>query len=78
MLAGVIVFIIVLITTRFVSLASILSGASIPIFFHFLAHDAPFWRVMLSIPIAIAVIVKHHSNIRRIAAREERRMGERK
>ena len=76
--AAVIVFLIVLITTRYVSLASILSAASIPIFFHFLAQHAPFWRVVLSIPIAIAVILKHHSNIRRLVLREERRMGERK
>jgi len=74
--AAIIVFIIVLITTRFVSLASIISAASIPIFFHLLANNAPYWRVILSIPIAIAVIVKHHSNIRRLVRREERRMGE--
>src|SRR5213075_1078347 len=74
--AAVIVFILVLITTRFVSLASILSAASIPIFFHFLAHNAPFWRVILTIPIAIAVIIKHHSNIARLANGTERRMGE--
>jgi acyl phosphate:glycerol-3-phosphate acyltransferase len=74
--AAIIVFLIVLITTRFVSLASIISAASIPLFFHFLANNAPFWRVMLSIPIAIAIIVKHHSNIRRLVSREERRMGE--
>src|ERR1043166_8016019 len=76
--ASLIVFILVLITTRFVSLASILSSASIPIFFHFLAYNAPFWRVMLSIPIAIAVILKHHSNIARLVSGTERRMGDRK
>jgi len=76
--AAIIVFVLVLITTRFVSLSSILSSASIPIFFHFLAHDAPFWRVMLSIPIVIAVILKHHSNIARLVNGTERRMGERK
>jgi acyl phosphate:glycerol-3-phosphate acyltransferase len=74
--AAVIVFILVLITTRFVSLASILSSASIPIFFHFLAVNAPFWRVMLSIPIVIAVILKHHSNIARLVNGTERRMGQ--
>jgi len=74
--AAIIVFLIVLITTRFVSQASIISAASVPLFFHFLANNAPFWRVMLSIPIAIDIIVKHHSNIRRLVSREERRMGE--
>ena len=76
-LAGVIVFIIVLLVTRIVSLASIISSASIPLFFHFLA-DAPFWRVAISILISIAIIAKHHSNIARLVHGEERRMGQRK
>jgi glycerol-3-phosphate acyltransferase PlsY len=76
-LAGVIVFIIVILVTRIVSLASIVSSASIPLFFHFLA-DASFWRVAMSILISIAIIAKHHSNIARLVHGEERRMGERK
>lgn len=76
-LAGVIVFIIVILVTRIVSLASIISAASIPLFFHFLA-DAPFWRIAISIVISIAIIAKHHSNIARLVHGEERRMGERK
>ena len=36
--AGVLVFLIVIITTRFVSLASMLSASSIPVFFRFLVH----------------------------------------
>jgi glycerol-3-phosphate acyltransferase PlsY len=75
--AGVIVFLIVLIATRFVSLASMLSSASIPIFLHYLVH-APFWSVVLSIFIAIAIIAKHHSNIARLTQGTERRMGERR
>ena len=76
-LAGVVVFIIVILVTRVVSLASIISSASIPLFFHFLA-DAPFWRVVISILISIAIIAKHHSNIARLVHGDERRMGERK
>jgi len=75
--AGFIVFIIVILATRVVSLASILSAASIPIFLRFLTH-APFWTVVLSIVISIAIIVKHHSNIGRLAQGTERKMGERK
>jgi glycerol-3-phosphate acyltransferase PlsY len=76
-LAGLIVFLIVLISTRFVSLASILSAASVPLFLRFLTH-APFWTINISIVIAIVVIVKHHSNIARLTQGTERRMGERK
>jgi acyl phosphate:glycerol-3-phosphate acyltransferase len=75
--AGLIVFVIVIIATRIVSLASILSAASIPIFLRYLSH-APFWTVVLSIVISIAIIVKHHSNIARLAQGTERKMGERK
>jgi acyl phosphate:glycerol-3-phosphate acyltransferase len=76
--AAAIVFLIVLMTTRFVSLASMFAAASAPIFFHYLQPGAPFWRVVISIFIAIAVIVKHHSNIARLVDGTERRMGERR
>lgn len=72
--AGVLVFLIVIMATRFVSLASILSAASIPLFLHFLAH-APFETVAVSTIISIAIILKHHSNISRLAQGTERRMG---
>jgi len=75
--AGAIVFLIVLISSRFVSLASITAAASIPLFLRFLTH-APFWTIIISIVIAIVIIVKHHSNIARLAQGSERRMGERK
>ena len=76
--ASAIVFLIVIVATRFVSLASIISAASIPIFFRFLVNGAPFWRIVISVLIALAVISKHHSNIARLAQRKERRMGDRK
>lgn len=75
--AGLIVFAIVIIASRFVSLASILSAASIPLFLRFLTH-APFWTINLSIVISILIIVKHHANIARLAGGRERRMGEKK
>ena len=75
--AAMIVFLIVIVTTRFVSLASILSAASIPLFLRFIAH-APFWPVIISTVIATAIVLKHHSNIARLAQGTERRLGERK
>ncbi|HEY6843165.1 MAG TPA: glycerol-3-phosphate 1-O-acyltransferase PlsY [Thermoanaerobaculia bacterium] len=72
--AGLIVFAIVAVATRFVSLASIVSAASIPVFLRFLSH-APFWTTALSVGISLLIIAKHHSNIARLASGEERRMG---
>ena len=75
---AVIVFAIVVILSRFVSLASIVTAASIPLLMRFLVRDAPFWHIVASIAIAIAVIAKHHSNIARLAGGTERRMGQKK
>ena len=76
--ASAIVFLIVMISTRFVSLASITGAAAIPVFLRLLAGGVPFWRIVVSIPIAIAVILKHHSNIARLVNGTELRMGEEK
>jgi len=73
--AAILVFAIVLLVFRYVSLASIAAAASVPVFFRYLAHGAPFWRIVMSIAIAFAVIGKHHSNIARLAERTERKMG---
>ena len=75
---AILVFAIVLLASRFVSLASILSSASIPLFFRYLSHDAPFWHTVISIGIAIAVILKHHSNIARLVQGTERKLGQKK
>ncbi len=73
--ASMIVFAIVVILSRMVSLGSILTAASLPLLFRFIAHDAPYWRIVISIGIALAVIFKHHSNIARMARGSERRLG---
>lgn len=72
------VFAIVLLAFRYVSLASIVAAASIPLFFRFLARDAPFWWIVMSIGISLAVIMKHHSNIARLVGGTERRFGRKK
>lgn len=77
-LASILVFAIVLLASRFVSLASIIAAASIPILFRFVAHQAPFWRTVISIAIALAVVLKHHENISRLAQGSERKLGRKK
>lgn len=75
---GILVFAIVILSARYVSLASIVTAASIPLFFRFLANGSPFWHIVVSILIAVAVILKHHSNISRLAQGTERKLGQRK
>jgi len=77
-LASLIVFAIVVLLSRMVSLGSILTAASIPLLFRFIAHDAPFWRIIISIGISLAVILKHHSNIARLAKGSERKVGDKR
>ena len=77
-LASILVFAIVVLLSRMVSLGSILTAASIPVLFRFIAHEAPFWRIIISIGISLAVILKHHSNIARLAKGSERKLGRRK
>jgi glycerol-3-phosphate acyltransferase PlsY len=72
------VFAIVLLVFRFVSLASIVTAAAIPVLLRFLVQGAPFWHIVISIAIAIAVIAKHHSNISRLVRGTERRLGQKK
>ncbi|HEX9983096.1 MAG TPA: glycerol-3-phosphate 1-O-acyltransferase PlsY [Thermoanaerobaculia bacterium] len=76
--AALLVFAIVLLALRYVSLASIVSAASIPVFFRFMTTNAPFWRIIVSILIAIAIIIKHHENISRLVAGTERKLGQKK
>jgi glycerol-3-phosphate acyltransferase PlsY len=78
LLGAILVFAIVLLVFRYVSLASMVTAAAIPVLFRFLVAGPPFWRIVMSIAIAIAVIGKHHSNIARIIDGTERRMGQRK
>jgi glycerol-3-phosphate acyltransferase PlsY len=75
---AILVFAIVLLASRYVSLASILGVAVIPLFFRYLSRDAPYWHVVISIGIAIAVILKHHSNIARLVQGTERKLGRKK
>ena len=75
-LAAISVFIVILLLTRYVSLASILGAASFPIFAWFLVRgDKPAAFVAAQIIVALLIILKHHQNIRRLASGTESRFG---
>lgn len=74
----VLVFAIVLLLFRYVSLASIMTAAASPVLFRFLVRDTPFWHIVFVIAISLVVIVKHRSNVARLVAGNERKLGGKK
>lgn len=75
-LAAIAVFAVILLTTRYVSLASILGAASFPVFaWFFVRGDKPPLFIAAQIIVALLIIVKHHQNIRRLATGTESRFG---
>lgn len=75
-LAAITVFTLVLLLTRFVSLASILGAASFPLFAWLLVKgDRPPFFIAVQFAVALLIIAKHHQNIRRLLAGTESRFG---
>jgi glycerol-3-phosphate acyltransferase PlsY len=75
-LAAISVFALVLLLSRYVSLASILGAASFPVFAWFFTRgDRPPFFIAVQIAVALIIILKHHQNIRRLFAGTESRIG---
>ena len=75
-LAAITVFVLLVLLTRYVSLASILGAASFPVFAYFLVRgDRPPFFIAVQFAVALLIIVKHHQNIRRLLAGTESRFG---
>jgi glycerol-3-phosphate acyltransferase PlsY len=75
-LAAIGVFFVVLLVTRYVSLASILGAASFPFFAWALVHgDRPPFFIAVQFAVAFLIIAKHHQNIRRLFGGQESRFG---
>jgi len=75
-LAAIGVFFLVLLVTRYVSLASILGAASFPFFAWLLVKgDRPPFFIAVQFIVAFLIIAKHHQNIRRLLTGKEARFG---
>jgi glycerol-3-phosphate acyltransferase PlsY len=77
------VFLLVLLVTRMVSVSSIIAGISLPAFYYAwlggLTFTQPYDRRFILICVmALAVLVKHRANIRRIMNGSEPRIGRKK
>jgi len=74
--AAITVFALVLVITRYVSLASILGAASFPFFAWLLVHgDRPPFFIAVQFAVALLIVAKHHQNIRRLLSGTESRFG---
>jgi glycerol-3-phosphate acyltransferase PlsY len=75
-LAAIGLFFVVLLVTRYVSLASILGAASFPLFaWLMVSGDRPMPFIAAQFIVSLLIIAKHHQNIRRLIAGTEHRFG---
>jgi glycerol-3-phosphate acyltransferase PlsY len=72
------VFLVVVMLTRFVSLASIIAAATLPFFAFYFVHERTPIVIAGFLFITVLIIGKHHQNIRRLLAGTESRFGSRK
>jgi glycerol-3-phosphate acyltransferase PlsY len=70
------VFLVVVVTTRFVSLGSLLGAVCVPL--GAWALGAPRPAVLGAVAVAAIVVLRHHENIARLRAGTERRLGGRR
>lgn len=76
MIIGAIVWLVTFFVTRYVSLASILLGLSLPISTWFIHDDSRSFGLCLFL--AILIVVRHRENIKRLLAGTENRSGGKK
>jgi acyl phosphate:glycerol-3-phosphate acyltransferase len=68
------VFILIVVTTRYVSLGSVLAAIVFPIASFFLGSKD--WLALLPVcAVSLIIVIKHHENIRRLMAGTESRFG---
>ncbi len=75
---AVLLFLAILLLTRYVSLSSIIAAAATPILAMLFVPARTPWVIAAFLFIPLLVIAKHHANIRRLLAGTESRFGSRK
>ncbi|MCJ7564060.1 MAG: glycerol-3-phosphate 1-O-acyltransferase PlsY [Candidatus Aminicenantes bacterium] len=73
-LLSLIIFVLTVALTGFVSLASILAALSFPFFM--LLFKMPANLILLSLPILLIILIRHAENIKRLIGGQERKFGQ--
>lgn len=66
-----IVFLLVLFTTRYVSLSSMMAGLAFPFILHFVLHNQNNVLTIFSITVAVLLVITHRKNIIRLFKNQE-------
>ena len=66
-----IVFLLILFTTRYVSLSSMMAGISFPFILHFVLHNHNQVLTIFSITVALLLVITHRKNIIRLFKNQE-------
>lgn len=74
LLIGIVVFLIIIALTRYVSLGSIMAMLSLPLSIYFVQGNLE--AAILSIAIFLLIVIRHGGNIRRLVDGNERKLGE--
>lgn len=69
------IFLIIFLTTRYVSLGSMVTAISFPVMFFLFFRPVPLSLIYFSMVIAVLVLITHQKNIERLMRREENRMN---
>lgn len=75
-LLSVLVWFVVAAWKRYVSLGTVTAAASCPLFVLALRRDEGPWLLLATAAIAALIVVRHHSNLRRLFAGVERKIGQ--
>jgi glycerol-3-phosphate acyltransferase PlsY len=71
---GMIIFLIVLFSTRYVSVSSMSAGISFPFILHLVFHNQNTILTVFSILVAVVLIITHRANIKRLLNKQETRI----
>ena len=79
-LLAIVIWLLLVAITRYVSVGSMVAGAALPFGAYFLLRAQPaerWWMVGLGVVAAVLVIIKHRGNIQRLLAGTEAKIGQR-